>query len=654
MLEDFSLLMHTSNFVSPTLYVASFFLLLMYSDRKLLDSKCPSGCLEGNQYAGQKVDPVKHRDVGLIGSDTTRIITTTTSAAAAAATTATVTTPTTPLMNEVHNSGMGDGKDHRSGGKMIDPKQHPTFPLDAPELNEDRAEDVLQELQIGLWNELTMLGSDVPKDTILEGMKNFETYLNTSVSLRKSWNEAFSVDRPRGIVIAAGRKTAIFNAAVTLEILKNRIGCTLPVVIAYYGEEEMSTGTRKYFAESFSSGDGSDLQFMDMKKLEYPIHHAPLNIGYDAKRDFGYKLKVYALYKAPFREILYMDADAIPMQDPSTLFEYDGYKKNGNVFWNDFWKEPIHLWDALNISHLSPWNGKVEEMNYDATLGDLKSQEDSLLEWAGVISRPALVIHDPHVPFNTESGFMVIDRHQHWKAMEWSYFISSIAPYTYSFMIGDKDSYRAAFELAGSGAEYHQIEFGPSLPLTKLEDTSHVDYRNIGMLQLHPADGSPLFHHRTAGSKFIPGEDQREARRPITHVTPPVNTKQSSVMMYGDPSYSLTRVGPNILWGLRRKNVKVSPCSSIPVSPVHSVPSLRATEGQREAAAESSAKKECPCPPTIHLHTAYQRCTGRTDEDLDDDPEPILLIEVPQDSFIHETSHAELDVLHTIPFQEVW
>ncbi len=50
-----------------------------------------------------------------------------------------------------------------------------------------------------------------------------------------------------------------------------------------------------------------------------------------------WKLKAFAVYAAPFEEVLFLDSDATPALDPQTLFEHPRYRVAGSMFWPDIW-----------------------------------------------------------------------------------------------------------------------------------------------------------------------------------------------------------------------------------------------------------------------------------------------------------------------------
>lgn len=326
-----------------------------------------------------------------------------------------------------------------------------------------------------------------------------------------------------------------------------------------------------------------------------------------------------------------MDADAIPLQDPEILFDTTSYKNNGNLFWGDFWNEAVPFWSFFDLPN-SPWPGApmITEEHID-----LKLAPPPKHDW----------------PRQAETGMVLIDKVKYWQVLEWLLFLNSRSHFVYKLTMGDKDTFRIAFELAGLGSMYSQSSFGPSLPLTDLgpltypnTEKPNVRYRCLGMLQLHPDDGSPLFHHRTADAKLTPRRKQPEYTRTITHLTPPVTQDQASIMNFAQPGVSIYRSGGMVAWGLHPKDVRLFPCESlpVPVKDMLSNPNLKEYDltGIR-----------CLCPP-VKLHTVYSECIGLSEEDIFTDPSPIAVIEVPKDSYVHQVSELELEAIKHIPFKE--
>lgn len=50
----------------------------------------------------------------------------------------------------------------------------------------------------------------------------------------------------------------------------------------------------------------------------------------------GWELKPYAILHSPFREVLLLDADNVPLVDPEFLFDTPEFKRTGAIFWPDY------------------------------------------------------------------------------------------------------------------------------------------------------------------------------------------------------------------------------------------------------------------------------------------------------------------------------
>ena len=54
-----------------------------------------------------------------------------------------------------------------------------------------------------------------------------------------------------------------------------------------------------------------------------------------------FQLKIFAMIFSTFEEILFLDADSFPLQDPEVLFESELFKEKGMITWPDFWHSTV-------------------------------------------------------------------------------------------------------------------------------------------------------------------------------------------------------------------------------------------------------------------------------------------------------------------------
>lgn len=198
-----------------------------------------------------------------------------------------------------------------------------------------------------------------------------------------------------------------------------------------------------------------DIEFMDLSLVPYPAHHRWLAPPDSAAAFNGFKVKVFALYAAPYQEVLLVDSDSMSLMDPNVLFEHKDYKRHGNMFWPDRWCTPVPLFGLLGID-----DGNGERAQAD-------------------------------------SGQLLFDRERYGRVLEWLLFLNTHDEFAYRYAHGDKDTFKAAFHFAGVGSAYFQV----AQPLSVALAPGFLYPVPRGFIQHHP-NGSLAFVHRTSKAKY--------------------------------------------------------------------------------------------------------------------------------------------------------
>jgi len=139
----------------------------------------------------------------------------------------------------------------------------------------------------------------------------------------KNFSDLISSFNGRGIVICTGDRH--YNLVrSSIDIFRNVLNCTLPIEIFYIGYKDIST---EHIDELLSI---PDVYVNDIKTY---FDNDIVNIG-------GWAVKSFALLASRFEEAILMDADAAYIRNPETLFEDQGYKELGTVYFRDRTREP--------------------------------------------------------------------------------------------------------------------------------------------------------------------------------------------------------------------------------------------------------------------------------------------------------------------------
>jgi hypothetical protein len=219
-----------------------------------------------------------------------------------------------------------------------------------------------------------------------------------------------------------------------------RHGCELPITFAHMGLLEWDDRLTELVAPL-------GVTVMDLHRIENNdpvLKRRPRILA-------GWESKCYSVVHAPYKEVLYLDADNFPLRDPSFLFDSQQYRYHGAVFWPD----------------VPPYD-----------------REEWLPEcvWKNI----GLEYRD-EVDF--ESGQFLINKEKCWRELMITQWINEHSDYFYKFVFGDKSTFHLAWAKLGSNW---------AIPL-------RGPGGNPASLVQHGFSGAELFQHNTRNKPDING-----------------------------------------------------------------------------------------------------------------------------------------------------
>ena len=125
-----------------------------------------------------------------------------------------------------------------------------------------------------------------------------------------------------GIVLTAGQGNMVL-AAHTIRTLRNVVNTTLPIQVAYGGDDDLPADKRQEMR-------ALDPSFELINIRDY-YDEAVAGLGFG-----GFAMKPFAALASSFERVILIDADTIFMQRPDDLFEVNaGLKETGSLFFHD-------------------------------------------------------------------------------------------------------------------------------------------------------------------------------------------------------------------------------------------------------------------------------------------------------------------------------
>jgi len=242
-----------------------------------------------------------------------------------------------------------------------------------------------------------------------------------------------------GIVIVVYPKL-VASAYALIRTLRGELGCELPIELWYCPQELYSF-----------PGPLTPLKHLADADAKITFHTI------DDTRAMGFGAKVFSIYNSLLDRVLFLDADNLPVRDPTSLFSSVEFETTGAVFWPDYW-HPRH--SIFNI------------------------HEKSML-WE-LLDMPYTNM------FEQESGQLLIDRRRHAAPMKLAFFYMFHQPNYFDKLKvahGDKDLFRFAW--LKLEAPFHMVQTPPAVAGKVIDDL----FCGMTMAQ-HDLEGSVLFLHR--------------------------------------------------------------------------------------------------------------------------------------------------------------
>src|SRR5665213_1820341 len=140
----------------------------------------------------------------------------------------------------------------------------------------------------------------------------------------------------RGIVIPGGGFKYFPGAWVCINMLR-QLGCDLAIELWHLGPEEMTTEMRGLV-------EPLGVRVVDASEVRERHPVRILN---------GWELKPYAMMHSRFEEVLLLDADNVPVLDPTDLFDHVHYRERGAIFWPDLrrMKPDRKAWGLTGVAY---------------------------------------------------------------------------------------------------------------------------------------------------------------------------------------------------------------------------------------------------------------------------------------------------------------
>jgi Mannosyltransferase putative len=305
----------------------------------------------------------------------------------------------------------------------------------SPSMTAERMAELIADAPPGPWPE-GWAGWDCTRDAIIlmmeEVIKSLPPYDGSHFQGR---GIVSSVSAKPGYSSGKNLPQGYFPGAWVMVRELRRLGCTLPITFTHCGPLEWDARLTQLVKPL--GVDVIDLQAMSSTRSTRILA--------------GWESKVYGTLWSPYEEVLYLDADNLPLIDPTYLFDSSQYKYCGSIFWAD----------------VPPYDRR---------------------EWLPeCVWRNIGLMYRDEVDF--ESGQYLINKRKCWRELLLTQWINEYSDYFYKFVFGDKSTFHLAW--AKLSSNWAISSFGPG--------------GNQASLIQHDFTGQQIFQHCTRNKPSLAG-----------------------------------------------------------------------------------------------------------------------------------------------------
>ncbi|CCE63438.1 hypothetical protein TPHA_0E03480 [Tetrapisispora phaffii CBS 4417] len=252
----------------------------------------------------------------------------------------------------------------------------------------------------------------------------------------------------KGIVIVGGGKFSIISIN-TIKAIRER-GSTLPIEVII---PRSSVPEEEYCNRFLPSFNAKCVYLDDTLPNEFKER---LTLK-------KYQYKSFALLVSSFKNVLYIDADNIPLVNLDNIFDSKAYKDNGLITWPDIWRRvtaPAY-YKIANINY--NLDNRVRYMADDVTP---TSYYDNIVNPGNNYKLRRTPFHDFEgtLPdLTSESGQLMVNKETHFRTLLLAFYYNYYGPRWYYTIFsqgtsgeGDKETFLAAAHALGE--PYYQVK----------------------------------------------------------------------------------------------------------------------------------------------------------------------------------------------------